>query len=73
MAKGKFPDIERALANWAINEQVKGNPLNDSKLQEQAQRFATTVGNPESLSKLTGSAWLEKFKKEYNITVEPSA
>lgn len=68
-AKGKFPDIERALANWAINQQIKGNPLNDSKLQEQAQRFATTVGQ----SKLSGPAWLEKFKKEHNITVEPSA
>src|SRR2546421_5047835 len=61
-AKGKFPDIERALANWAKNEQIKGEPLNDTKIMEQAQRFAVTVGNPESRSKLTSSAWLEKFK-----------
>lgn len=65
-AKGKFPDIERTLANWAYNERIKGKPLNDSKLQEQAQRFAT-VGNPESRFKLTSPAWLEKFKKKFNI------
>ena len=66
-AKGKFPDIERALANWAKNEQIKGEPLNDSKIREQAQRFAVTVGNSESRSKLTNSAWLEKFKQKNNL------
>lgn len=65
--KGKFPDIERALANWARNEQRKGEPLNDSKIKEQAQRFAATVGNNESQSKLTNSAWLEKFKQKNNL------
>ena len=66
-AKGKFPDIERALANWARNEQRKGVPLNDSKIKEQAERFAATVGNNESQSKLTNSAWLEKFKQKNNL------
>jgi len=66
-AKGKFPDIERALANWAKNEQIKGEPLNDSKIREQAQRFAATVGNSESRSKLTNSAWLKKFKQKNNL------
>jgi hypothetical protein len=66
-AKGKFPDIERALANWVKNEQIKGEPLNDSKIREQAQRFAITVGNSESQSKLTNSAWLEKFKQKHNL------
>lgn len=33
-AKGKFPDIERALANWAKNEQIKGEILNDAKIKE---------------------------------------
>lgn len=66
-AKGKFPDIERALANWAKNEQIKGEPLNDAKIREQAQRFAVTVGNSESRSKLTNSAWLEKFKQKNNL------
>jgi hypothetical protein len=65
--KNKFPDIERTLANWANNQQIKGEPLNDSKLQEQAQRFAVTIGNPESLFNL------ELFKRKYNITVEPGA
>lgn len=65
--KGKFPDIERALANWARNEQRKGEPLNDAKIKEQAQRFAATVGNNESQSKLTNSAWLEKFKQKHNL------
>ena len=66
-AKGKFPDIERALANWAKNEQIKGETLNDAKIKEQAQRFAVTVGNSESRSKLTNSAWLEKFKQKNNL------
>jgi Tc5 transposase DNA-binding domain len=65
--KGKFPDIERALANWAKNEQIKGEPLNDSRLQEQLRKIAVTVGNPESRSELVSSAWLEEFKQTYNI------
>lgn len=66
-ARSKFPDIERALANWAKNEQIKGEPLDHSKLQEQAQRFAVTVGNPERQLEFTSSAWLEEFKQKYNI------
>jgi hypothetical protein len=66
-AEGKLPDIERALVNWVNNEQIKGKPLNHSKLQKQAQMFALTVGNPESRFELTSSAWLEKFKQKHNI------
>ena len=32
-----------ALANWVKNEQIKGEPLNDSKIREQAQRFAEAL------------------------------
>ena len=64
-AKSKFSDIERALRNWANNEQIKGEPPNDFKLQEQAKRFAVTVGDHESLSKFASSAWLEEFKENF--------
>ena len=66
-AKGKFPDIERALVNWARNEQRKGEPLTDAKIKEQAHRFAATVGNTDNQSKLTNSAWLEKFKQKHHL------
>jgi hypothetical protein len=55
------------LVNWARNEQRKGEPLNDAKIKEQANRFAATVGSSESQSKLTNSAWLEKFKLKHNL------
>ena len=67
-AKGKFPDIERALANWAKNEQRHGRLLTDDKISEQAARFATTVGSNESQSNLSSSVWLEKFKQKNNLS-----
>jgi hypothetical protein len=66
-AKGKFPDIERASAGRVKNEQTKGRPLNNSKIREQAPRFAVTVGNSKSRSKLTNSARLEKFRQKSNL------
>jgi hypothetical protein len=41
--------------NWAKNKQIKGELPNDFKLQEQAQRFAVTVGDHKSLSKVASS------------------
>ena len=41
--------------------------MSDSKFREQACRFAVTVGNSESRSKLTNSAWLEEFKQKNNL------
>lgn len=66
-AKGKFPDIERALSNWVRNNQKKGVPLTDSAIKEKARFFATTVGNDESHLKTNSSTWLEKFKQKNGI------
>lgn len=65
-SKGKFPDIERALANWARNESRRYS-LTDSMIREKARFFATTVGNNESQSKLNSSTWLERFKQKNNL------
>ncbi|KAI9720802.1 MAG: hypothetical protein M1812_002641 [Candelaria pacifica] len=66
-AKGKFPDIERALSNWARNYQKQGIPLTDELIREKARFFATTVGNPESTLKANSTSWLEKFKQKNNL------
>jgi hypothetical protein len=65
--KGKFPDIERALSNWAIKYEKKGHTLNDGMIREKARFFATTVGSSESHVKVNSSAWLEKFKQKYGL------
>jgi hypothetical protein len=66
-AKGKFPDIERALSNWVRNMQKQGHPLTDSAIKEKARFFATTVGNNESHLKTNSTSWLEKFKQKNGI------
>ncbi|KAI9692110.1 MAG: hypothetical protein M1822_006340 [Bathelium mastoideum] len=66
-SKGKFPDIERALTNWARNHQRQGLPLSDAIIREKARFFATTVGNSESHVKLNSNSWLEKFKQKNNL------
>ncbi|KAF2199265.1 CenpB-DNA-bind-domain-containing protein [Delitschia confertaspora ATCC 74209] len=66
-SKGKFPDIERALSNWARNHQRQGLPLNDNMIREKARFFATTVGNSESHVKANSTSWLEKFKQKNNL------
>ncbi|PQE13133.1 centromere binding b protein [Rutstroemia sp. NJR-2017a BBW] len=66
-AKGKFPDIERALSNWVRNSQKQGIPLTDAAIKEKAKFFATTVGNNESHIKTNSTSWLEKFKQKNGI------
>ncbi|KAI9740649.1 MAG: hypothetical protein M1818_004613 [Claussenomyces sp. TS43310] len=66
-AKGKFPDIDRALANWVRNSQKQGVPLTDAAIKEKAKFFATTVGNNESHLKANSTSWLEKFKQKNGI------
>jgi len=66
-AKGKFPDIERALSNWVRNMQKQGHPLTDAAIKEKARFFATTVGNNESHLKTNSTSWLEKFKQKNGI------
>jgi hypothetical protein len=66
-SKGKFPDIERALANWARNHQRQGLPLSDSIIRDKARFFASTVGNSESHLKANSTSWLEKFKQKNHL------
>ncbi|KAK2753663.1 hypothetical protein FQN55_000026 [Onygenales sp. PD_40] len=63
-SKGKFPDIERALSNWARNHQRHGGQLSDAMIKEKALFFASTVGGPEGHQKVLSSSWLEKFKQK---------
>ena len=66
-AKGKFPDIERALSNWARNQQRSGHALNDNIIREKARFFATTVGNQDCHAKVNSNSWLEKFKQKNHL------
>jgi hypothetical protein len=66
-AKGKFPDIERALANWARNHQRQRLPLSDDIIRDKARFFATTVGSHECHTKVNSSVWLEKFKQKNQL------
>ena len=71
-SKGKFPDIERALSNWARNHQRQGFPLSDLIIREKARFFANTVGSSESHIKVNSASWLEKFKqKNYLLGAKP--
>ena len=65
--KGKFPDIERAMANWARNHVKQGLPLNDDMIRDKARFFATTVGSQECHAKVNSTAWLEKFKQKNGL------
>ncbi|CAK4032331.1 centromere binding b [Lecanosticta acicola] len=65
-AKGRSPDIERALAVWAKNQEKKGNPLNDELIREKARAFAATTSGPENSVTLS-SSWIEKFKLKNNL------
>lgn len=66
-SKGKFPDIEKALSNWARNHQRQGLPLNDAIIREKAIFFANTVGDPNGRQKVFTSSWLEKFKQKNGL------
>jgi hypothetical protein len=66
-SKGKFPDIERALSNWARNHQRQGLPLSDAIIRDKARFFAQTVGNSESHLKANSTSWLEKFKQKNHL------
>jgi hypothetical protein len=66
-AKGKFPDIERALSNWAKNHQKQGLPMSDALIKEKLRFFSMSVGSAESQLKANNSSWLEKFKQKNNL------
>ncbi|CDM33796.1 transcriptional regulator family: Centromere protein B, DNA-binding region [Penicillium roqueforti] len=66
-AKGRVPDIERALSNWAKNLHSQGHPLSDEMIKEKALFFASICGCPEGKEKVSTAAWLEKFKQKNNL------
>ncbi|KAK2811273.1 hypothetical protein FQN49_008474 [Arthroderma sp. PD_2] len=70
-AKGKFPDIERALSNWVKNHQRQGGEINDALIREKAIFFASTVGSPEGHEKILTTSWLEKFKQKNYLIDSP--
>ncbi|KAJ5551437.1 hypothetical protein N7461_006135 [Penicillium sp. DV-2018c] len=66
-AKGKVPDIEKALSNWAKTCQRKGYPLSDEIIREKALFFASTCLCPEAKQKVQTTDWLEKFKRKIGL------
>lgn len=66
-SKGKFPDIERALAVWAKNTRKQGVALTDIMIREKAKFFAMSVGISDSQFKANSAGWLEKFKQKNNL------
>ncbi|KAJ5130922.1 uncharacterized protein N7515_006961 [Penicillium bovifimosum] len=66
-AKGKVPDIEKALSNWAKNYQRKGYPLSDEMIKEKALFFASTCLCPEGKEEVQTAAWLGKFKRKNGL------
>ena len=77
--KGRSPDIEKTLSNWAIKEQRKGTVLSDEMIRVKARYFSSVSGTDSTAcSPADDAAWLETFKRKYNIpsrkpTMDPSA
>ncbi|KKK26438.1 hypothetical protein ARAM_004164 [Aspergillus rambellii] len=66
-AKGRVPDIEKALSNWVRNYQRHGHPLTDEMIREKALFFASTCGSPDGKEKVLSNSWLEKFKQKNGL------
>lgn len=66
-AKGRVPDIEKALSNWVRNYQRHGYPLSDEMIREKALFFANTCGSNDGKEKVLTTSWLEKFKHKNNL------
>ncbi|KAL8687750.1 MAG: hypothetical protein Q9218_006165, partial [Villophora microphyllina] len=75
-SKGKFPDIERAVSNWAKNHQRQGLPLSNELIRDKARVFANTVGSSDCVTKVNSPVWLEHFKQKNGLLgarpLEPS-
>lgn len=65
--KGRVPDIEKALFNWAKNYQRQGFTLTDEMIREKALFFASNCGRPEGKERVLSANWLEGFKQKYNL------
>ncbi len=60
-AKGKVPDVEKALVNWARNCQHQGIPLTDAMIEEKACLFVAISG------KVLTPHRLQHFKQKLNL------
>ena len=60
--KIKLPDVERTLANWARNQQKKGQLITTDELRKQVQMFTSGRTDQETF---TTTEWLENFQKKY--------
>lgn len=71
-SKGKVPDIEKALVNWARNYQRQGGILTDTMIKQKAHFFSTTCGGSDGKQKVLTTSWFEMFKRKNNLTVSKS-
>lgn len=68
-SKGKFPDVERTLANFIRKH--RHEELSDETIKEKAMAFANSVGIPDITRKVINSVWLEDFRRKV-LGSEPS-
>ncbi|RMJ21864.1 hypothetical protein PHISP_07273 [Aspergillus sp. HF37] len=66
-AKGRVPDIGKALSNWARNYQRQGFSLTDEAIREKALFFVSTCGFSEGKSRDLSTKWLERFKQKHRL------
>ncbi|KAI4281520.1 MAG: hypothetical protein L6R38_003624 [Xanthoria sp. 2 TBL-2021] len=66
-SKGKIPDIERAVSNWAKKHQRQVLPLSNESIRDKAWMFATTVGSSDCVVKVNNPNRLEKFKQKNGL------
>lgn len=68
-SKKNKPDLDRALAKWAANQQQKGVRVTDDDIQKQARLFWHAAGNTtDPPVKIDSPNWLEKFKQKNNVS-----
>lgn len=60
--KVKLPDVEKTLANWARNQQKKGQPITTGELRKQVLMFTSGRNDQQTFS---STEWLEKFQRRY--------
>ena len=59
--------MERALANWALKHQQRGEHLTDAVIKQKAEQFVAHCHIAELQQHFTSNTWLEKFKTKHNI------
>lgn len=60
--KVKLPDVEKTLANWARNQQKKGQPTTTDELRKQVVMFTSGRNDQQTF---TSTEWLEQFQRKY--------